>query len=217
MRRLQCSTCCSSSVRSRRLAGLRALGMTPLHLEEGQSFEEGQAANPGGAFTMVIFEDTCQQWTTAMQGAFSQSLTVATCYATLGEAAVIDIVNETAATTLMLNCSPLRAFSRVAHGLVSIQPGPGGATRWARAPWVYLFALDPPPLNPVIAAAASSLSGWPAIGESTFTPAVFPWLAGLGGAATAPGCGPAAPVFTTTFSLDCFFSRAFASTLVSAG
>jgi len=91
-------------------AGLRSLGMTPLHLQEGQSFEQGQAAHPGGAFVMVIFEDTCKQWTTAMQGAFSQSLTVATCYATLGEAAVIDIVNETAATTLMLNWKHANRF-----------------------------------------------------------------------------------------------------------
>jgi long-chain acyl-CoA synthetase len=43
----------------------------------------------------VLFEDTCKQWTIALQGAFSQSITVATCYGTLGEEAVIAAVNQT--------------------------------------------------------------------------------------------------------------------------
>jgi len=56
-------------------AGLRKLGMEPIPIkQEGKTFDDLE-----GPFVMVIFEDTCEQWTTALQGAFSQSITVATC------------------------------------------------------------------------------------------------------------------------------------------
>ena len=91
-------------------AGLRKLGMEPIPSSSDKSFEELQ-----GPFIMVIFEDTCQQWTTAMQGAFSQSITVATCYATLGEDAVVSSVAETNATVLFLNWKNAEHFAKLAH------------------------------------------------------------------------------------------------------
>jgi long-chain acyl-CoA synthetase len=63
--------------------GLRQIGMEPIpQLKAGQHFDDVT-----GSFVLCIFEDTCKQWTIALHGAFSQSITVATCYATLGEEA----------------------------------------------------------------------------------------------------------------------------------
>lgn len=96
--------------------GLRKLGMEKIPaLKEGQTLDDLE-----GPFVMVIFEDTCEQWTTALQGAFSQSITVATCYATLGEDAVVAAVNETQATTLFLNWKKAEEFSKIADKMPSL-------------------------------------------------------------------------------------------------
>jgi len=98
-------------------AGLRKLGMKPIPaMKEGQKFDDLE-----GPFVMVIFEDTCEQWTTALQGAFSQSMTVATCYATLGQDAVVSAVNETGATTLFLNWKKAEDFSKLADKMPSLK------------------------------------------------------------------------------------------------
>jgi len=98
-------------------AGLRALGMEPVpSLKEGESFDDAN-----GPFVMVIFEDTCKQWTIAMHGALSQSMTVATCYATLGQDAVISAVNETNASTLLLNWKQAEKFASLAHTMPSLK------------------------------------------------------------------------------------------------
>lgn len=86
-------------------SGLRALGLTPIPSLNGQSFDK-----LSGDFKMVIFENTCPQWTTALLGAFSQSMTVATCYATLGHEAVISAVQETEASALLVNHKDVPAF-----------------------------------------------------------------------------------------------------------
>jgi len=97
--------------------GLRKLGMEPIPtMKDGQTVDDLE-----GPFVMVIFEDTCEQWTTALQGAFSQSLTVATCYATLGQDAVVAAVNETQATTLFLNWRKAEAFSKFADKMPSLK------------------------------------------------------------------------------------------------
>ena len=95
-------------------AGLRKLGMEPIPAMSEDPKKNDNVNNLKGKFVMVIFEDTCEQWTTALHGAFSQSLTVATCYATLGEDAVVAAVNETKATTLLLNWKKATAFSKLA-------------------------------------------------------------------------------------------------------
>lgn len=86
--------------------GLRELGMEPQPpIPTGKTFDESK-----GRFVMVIFEDTCKEWTTAMQGAMSQSMVVATCYATLGQEAVISAVNETGADVLFVNWKVVQTY-----------------------------------------------------------------------------------------------------------
>ena len=98
-------------------AGLRALGMEPIpQLKEGETFD-----NAKGPFVMVIFEDTCKQWTIGMHGALSQSMTVATCYATLGEDAVVSAVNETRATTLLLNWKRAEKFASLSDTMPTLK------------------------------------------------------------------------------------------------
>jgi long-chain acyl-CoA synthetase len=98
-------------------AGLRALGMKPIpSLSKGQTFDDAE-----GPFVMVIFEDTCKQWTVGLHGAMTQSMTVATCYATLGEDAVVAAVNETQATTLLLNWKKAEKFASLAHAMPTLK------------------------------------------------------------------------------------------------
>ena len=98
-------------------AGLKSLGMESIpQLGAGESFDDAT-----GSFVMVIFEDTCKQWTIGLHGAFSQSITVATCYATLGEDAVIGAVNETNASTLFLNWKNAEKFSQLASKMPSLK------------------------------------------------------------------------------------------------
>lgn len=87
--------------------GLRVLGMEPIPQTQGKQ----QLDDLSGKFTLVIFEDTCKYWSLAMHGAFTQSFTVATCYATLGEEAVVGAVEETNATALLCNWKKVERFA----------------------------------------------------------------------------------------------------------
>jgi long-chain acyl-CoA synthetase len=53
--------------------------------------------------SLAIFENTCQEWMIAAQGAFTQSLVVTTIYATLGMDAVIDAVNDGVVSAMVCN------------------------------------------------------------------------------------------------------------------
>lgn len=53
--------------------------------------------------TLLIFEDTSKEWSIALHGAFSQSVVVATSYATLGIDAVAAAINQTGAPTILCN------------------------------------------------------------------------------------------------------------------
>eukprot|EP00934_Nitzschia_sp_Nitz4_P002116 Nitzschia sp. Nitz4//scaffold28_size193895//147249//149441//NITZ4_001679-RA/size193895-processed-gene-0.274-mRNA-1//-1//CDS//3329546024//2116//frame0 len=88
-------------------AGLRELGMNPIPDHDPNDFD-----NCKGDFKMVIYESTCSIWTTALQGAFTQSMTVATCYATLGNDAVIAAVQETEAAALLVNWKSVAGFAK---------------------------------------------------------------------------------------------------------
>lgn len=57
----------------------------------------------GGPHALVLFEETCADWTTACLGAAGQSVAVATSYATLGMGAVAEAVNETGAPAILCN------------------------------------------------------------------------------------------------------------------
>lgn len=52
---------------------------------------------------IAIFENTCQEWMIAAIGAFSQSITVATVYATLGMDAVVEAVQDNLIRVLVCN------------------------------------------------------------------------------------------------------------------
>lgn len=52
---------------------------------------------------MAIFENTCSEWLIAALGAFSQSITVTTVYATLGIDAVIEAVNDNEIPVILCN------------------------------------------------------------------------------------------------------------------
>jgi hypothetical protein len=97
-------------------AGLRDLGMTPIPQHDPNDFE-----NVKGDFNMVIFEDTCAQWTIALHGALSQSMTVATCYATLGHGAVVSAVQETDAAAIFVNWSNVESFAKRASEMPSLK------------------------------------------------------------------------------------------------
>jgi len=95
--------------------GLRQMGMEPQPSTAGSNFDKAK-----GKFTLVIFEETCKEWTTALQGAMSQSMVMATCYATLGADAVVLAVNETQATALMVNWKQVEAFYQRAKDMPSL-------------------------------------------------------------------------------------------------
>ena len=73
--------------------GLRSLGTLPLPLEKSQactlSFEQ-----LFGSHSAVIYEETCAEWLTAAMGCMLNSIPIATSYATLGVAALAEVINE---------------------------------------------------------------------------------------------------------------------------
>lgn len=96
--------------------GLRSLGMEPQPENCSARFDAAV-----GQFTLVIFEDTCPQWSISMQGALSQSMVVATCYATLGDDAVVSAVNETGATAILVNWKKTQQFCDLAEKMPTLR------------------------------------------------------------------------------------------------
>mmetsp|Transcript_39453 Transcript_39453/g.91538 ORF Transcript_39453/g.91538 Transcript_39453/m.91538 type:complete len:760 (-) Transcript_39453:97-2376(-) len=68
---------------------------------------------------ILIFEETCVDWATACLAAFTQSLAVATSYATLGIAAVAEAVAETGAKAVVCN---IRDVGKVAAACANACP-----------------------------------------------------------------------------------------------
>eukprot|EP00948_MAST-09A_sp_MAST-9A-sp1_P001308 g1308.t1 len=68
-------------------SGLRKVG---LKHREGSQTGDNKGSNPRNR--LLIFEDTCSEWTVAAHACFSQSLQVVTAYATLGVDNVIGII-----------------------------------------------------------------------------------------------------------------------------
>lgn len=88
-------------------AGLRALGLQPLP-------PTTNLETTNGPHTMLIFEDTCQEWMTSLIGAHSQSMVVATSYATLGINAVVDALKEGNVSTMVCNRKNVAEMLKVA-------------------------------------------------------------------------------------------------------
>jgi long-chain acyl-CoA synthetase len=79
-------------------AGLRNLGQVPFH-GDASAFEAADKV-PN---TVLLYEDTSEGWSTAAVGSFTQSLVVATSYATLGIEAVALAINQTSCTVVVCN------------------------------------------------------------------------------------------------------------------
>jgi len=90
-------------------AGLIKLGMAPA--PDGVDLQQCD-----GPHTMLIFEETCTPWIVSMLGAFSQSIAVATSYATLGIGAVVDAVNETSARAIVCNIKDVKKIAEKTKG-----------------------------------------------------------------------------------------------------
>jgi len=98
--------------------GLKALGMESLGPDQDDPEKYQQAT---GAHTMLLYEETCAQWMTAMLGAHSQSLVVATSYSTLGISAVIEAVNETGCAVIVCNLANLEKVKAAAGDAPSLK------------------------------------------------------------------------------------------------
>jgi long-chain acyl-CoA synthetase len=92
-------------------AGLRELGMQPV--PHGGNLEQLP-----GPHTLLLFEDTCQEWTTTVLAAHSQSLVVATSYSTLGIQAVCDAIQECNVSVLVCNRKNVQEILEVAPAVL---------------------------------------------------------------------------------------------------
>ena len=89
--------------------GLRTLGVEPSTALSVEAFEASNAPD-----TILIWEDTSNEWMTACAGAFSQSIVVATSYATLGALGAIEAINQCGCTTVVCNRSKVVELSKMA-------------------------------------------------------------------------------------------------------
>jgi len=80
--------------------GLLKLGMVPSTAQSKAEFEESDIAD-----TLLLWENTSAEWMTALAGAFSQSMVVATSYATLGMDGVCESVNQCDCRVVVCNRS----------------------------------------------------------------------------------------------------------------
>lgn len=86
---------------------LRHVGMEPCPL--GVDLQ-----TVSGPHTVLIYEETCAAWMIATLGCFSQSIAVATSYATLGISAVAEAIIETNAKTIVCNIKDVEKVVRKA-------------------------------------------------------------------------------------------------------
>jgi long-chain acyl-CoA synthetase len=77
-------------------AALRSVGMKPAP----PTTDLNQCTEP---CRMAIFENTCPEWMIAAIGAFTQSMTVVTVYATLGMDAVVEAIKDNSVPLLVCN------------------------------------------------------------------------------------------------------------------
>jgi long-chain acyl-CoA synthetase len=105
-------------------SGLRNLGMKPLEAStpEGTYGLEGyEASCKSVPCTLLIFEDTCEEWETALIGAATQSIVVATSYATLGISSVVEAINETNAHAVLCNAKQAAEVAKAASQCRSLK------------------------------------------------------------------------------------------------
>lgn len=93
-------------------SGLVKLGLRPQPTDmNADSLQRSTAPH-----TILIYEDTCADWMTAMIGAHSQSITVATSYSTLGMHSVIESLNEVHARAIVCNIKDVAKVAKECEG-----------------------------------------------------------------------------------------------------
>jgi len=117
-------------------AGLIKIGLVSLPKTEGQEDHFVQLAQnktqpslktqmnafekSNKSHTLLIYEETCADWMTALIGAFSQSLVCATSYATLGPDSVADAVKETNCKAILCNMKDVEKIDSMASQMPSL-------------------------------------------------------------------------------------------------
>lgn len=104
---------------------------------EFNDFED--VADKKVACSLTIYENTCAEWQTAAHGCFSQSMVVTTVYATLGESAVVDAVNELHSNTLLCN---RKSVEKLAKHLSKVMRGVRGVDELVRLLAIVLHLED---------------------------------------------------------------------------
>ena len=95
-------------------AGLRALGAAP----QAPGIASGGDVDHKG---LLIYDDTSADWMICAQGAMSQDIVVATCYATLGVDAVVKAVKQGAATVLVCNRKAVTGVLKLVKDMPSLK------------------------------------------------------------------------------------------------
>ena len=115
-------------------AGMRQLGVQPL--PKGVDYEVASSGN----HTVLLWEDTCADWFTALIGCGGQSIAVGTSYATLGLDAVAEALNNSSCSVLICNfekvaeCAALKAKCKSLKTIVYTTLNVTEADFAARAP-----------------------------------------------------------------------------------
>jgi len=99
--------------------GLLKLGMVPLPKDEGTK-EGVKFEDTTDPHTILIYEDTCADWMCAFAGAMSQSLVVATSYATLGVDAIISAVKECNVKIIVCNRKDVKKLIKVREKIPTV-------------------------------------------------------------------------------------------------
>mmetsp|Transcript_100762 Transcript_100762/g.288929 ORF Transcript_100762/g.288929 Transcript_100762/m.288929 type:complete len:765 (-) Transcript_100762:625-2919(-) len=107
------TTCSETSARALGFgAGLRTLGCEPLPAALNEKVTNS-FASIDGPHCILVFEETCADWMTGVIGAMSQSIVVATSYATLGMGAVAEAINQTNSAAIVCNYKDVSRVSKL--------------------------------------------------------------------------------------------------------
>ena len=117
-------------------AGLIKIGLVSLPKTEGQEdhfvqlsqnkiapslkTEKNAFEKSNKSHTLLIYEETCADWMTALIGAMSQSLVCATSYATLGPDSVADAVNECKCKAILCNMKDVQKIDNMASRMPTL-------------------------------------------------------------------------------------------------
>jgi len=99
-------------------SGLVSLGVTSM--PDKMNADVLSFAQISGPHCILVFEETCADWTTATIGAMSQSIAVATSYATLGMDAVGEAIQQTNSPAVVCNYKDVSKLATLADTCPSL-------------------------------------------------------------------------------------------------